>query len=173
MQRRDFIKASVAGWIISHTAVRQVLAKTPGSNKPSKKIVWVMLRGAMDSLHGVLPIGDPDFMTHRNSLVAPIADQLLPIGKGFALHPALKNCHSWYQNKELSPVIAVASGYRKRSHFDAQDHMESGLNTTDYDSGWLARAVAALNGYGLAISQTIPIGLRGENSTQTLVSGAF
>ncbi|WP_158970090.1 DUF1501 domain-containing protein [Paraglaciecola sp. L3A3] len=173
MQRRDFIKAGVAGWIIFQTAASRALANPTQSSKNPKKIVWVMLRGGMDSLHAVLPIGDPDFMHIRGSLVAPIKDKLLPMHNGFALHPALKNCHNWYQNKEFLPVVAVASGYRKRSHFDAQDQMESGLNNTDYESGWLARAVGMLKGHGLAIAQTVPIALRGEEPSQTWFPSHF
>jgi uncharacterized protein (DUF1501 family) len=77
--------------------------------------------------------------------------------------------------------VAVSSGYRKRSHFDAQDQMESGLNTTDYESGWMARAVSMLstdasnNGLvqGLAIAQTVPIALRGGKSSQTWFPSHF
>ncbi|MCF2946602.1 DUF1501 domain-containing protein [Paraglaciecola aquimarina] len=165
--RRDFIKGGMAGWVIAQSATASVLANTSTNNKSSKKIVWVMLRGAMDSLHGVIPTDDPDYMNIRGPLVESIKDKLLPMQNGYALHPAFKNCHTWYQNKEFSPVVAVASGYRRRSHFDAQDQMESGLDTTDYESGWLARAVGLLDGQGLAVAQTVPIALRGQTSSQT------
>lgn len=177
IQRRDFIKGGMAGWIIAQTATSSALANSITATKKSKKIVWVMLRGAMDSLHGVLPIADPDYMAIRGALVEPIKDKLLPMHNGFALHPAFKNCHKWYQEKEFSPIVAVSSGYRRRSHFDAQDQMESGLDTTDYESGWMARAVSMLSGdganNGLAIAQTVPIALRGEKSSQTWFPSHF
>lgn len=163
--RRNFIKGGVAGWIIAQTGAAQAL--TQSNNKTSKKIVWVMLRGAMDSLHGVIPLGDPDYMNIRGDFVKPLQDKLLPMDNGYALHPAFKNCYQWYKDKEFAPVVAVASGYRRRSHFDAQDQMESGLNSTDYESGWLARAVAMQDGQGLAVSQTVPIALRGDTQSQT------
>ncbi|MGJ8682147.1 DUF1501 domain-containing protein [Paraglaciecola sp.] len=164
--RRDFIKGGMAGWIIAQSGSSLAVAKDT-KIKPSKKIVWVMLRGAMDSLHGVIPTSDPDYMNIRGPLVETIKDKLLPMQKGFALHPAFKNLYGSYQNKEFFPVVAVASGYRRRSHFDAQDQMESGLDTTDYESGWLARAVALLDGQGLAVAQTVPIALRGDTMSQT------
>ncbi|GAC13081.1 DUF1501 domain-containing protein [Aliiglaciecola lipolytica] len=173
LNRRNFIKAGVAGWVVYQTMASGALASSLKPSTKHKKVVWVMLRGAMDSLHGVLPVGDPDFMAIRGDLVKPIVNQLLPLEQGFALHPALKNCHSWYQNQEFSPVVAVASGYRERSHFDGQDQMESGLNTTDHENGWLARAANLAHGHGLAISQTVPIALRGDDASQTWYPSHF
>ncbi|MFA3790041.1 DUF1501 domain-containing protein [Aliiglaciecola sp. SL4] len=173
MHRRDFIKAGMAGWIIAHTAVNGAFANAGAMAKNNKKLVWVMLRGAMDSLHGVMPLADPDFMNIRGPLVNPIENQLLNIDSGFALHPALKNCFKWYQNEQFLPVVAVASGYRKRSHFDGQDFMECGLNQVNYNSGWLARAVESMHGHGLAIAQTVPIALRGSPASQTWFPSYF
>jgi uncharacterized protein (DUF1501 family) len=173
LSRRAFIKSTVAGWVLMQSMGSSVLAQSLQSSNSKKKIVWVMLRGAMDSLSCVIPAADPHLTEHRASLVTAIADKALPLDKGFTLHPALKNCYQWYKNKEFSPVVAVASGYRARSHFDAQDQMESGMDNTDYESGWLARAVAAFSGEGLAISQTVPIALRGTKSSQTWFPSHF
>lgn len=169
LARRDFIKDAVAGWVLLSSPVA-ALSETPKANN---KIVWVMLRGAMDSLHAVLPMADPDFMVHRAALVNPIKHQLLPLQNGFALHPALKNCHRWYHDQQCMPIVAVASGYRARSHFEAQDQMESGLDNTDHDNGWLARAVNQTQGQGLAIAQTVPIALRGPQLANTWYPSHF
>jgi uncharacterized protein (DUF1501 family) len=169
--RRDFIKGGVAGWVLTQAPMANAWAKA--SSVKSKKIVWVMLRGAMDSLHSVLPLADPNYMAIRKDFVEPIQNKLLPLQQGYALHPSFKNCHQWYQSGQFLPVVAVASGYRERSHFDAQDQMESGLNATDYENGWLARAVNELGGHGLAISQTVPIALRGKMDSQTWFPSHF
>jgi uncharacterized protein (DUF1501 family) len=173
LNRRAFIKSAVTGWVLMQSMSSGVLAKSIAPSTNKKKIVWVMLRGAMDSLSCVIPAADPFLTEHRASLVTAMSDTALPLDKGFTLHPALKNCYEWYKNKEFSPVVAVASGYRARSHFDAQDQMESGLDNTDYESGWLARAVAVSSGEGLAISQTVPIALRGTKSSQTWYPSHF
>lgn len=169
-KRRQFMQSSVAGCVLMASAPSQLLAKT--TQKP-KKLVWVMLRGAMDSLHAVVPTSDPDLMKHRSSLVTPIADKLLPLDANFALHPAFKNLHQLYHQKQFSPVVAVASSYRKRSHFDGQDQMEGGLDEISYDSGWLARVLAEYQGEGLAISRVIPIALRGAEKNQSWYPSQF
>jgi len=169
-KRRQFIQSSVAGCVLMAATPSQLLAKT--IEKP-KKLVWVMLRGAMDSLHAVVPTSDPDLMKHRGSLVTPIADKLLPLDANFALHPAFKNLHKLYHQKHFAPVVAVASSYRNRSHFDGQDHMEGGLDRISYDSGWLARVLAEYQGEGLAISRVIPIALRGAAKNQSWYPSQF
>lgn len=169
-KRRQFIQSSVAGCVLMAATPTQLLGKT--AEKP-KKLVWVMLRGAMDSLHAIVPTSDPDLMKHRSSLVTPIADKLLPLDANFALHPAFKNLHQLYHQKQFSPVVAVASSYRKRSHFDGQDLMEGGLDEISYDNGWMARVLAEYQGQGLAISRAIPIALRGAEKNQSWYPSQF
>lgn len=168
MKRRELIKLGAAGWVMLSQPLKSVAA-TP---KPaSKKLVWVVLRGAMDSLHAVVPIGDQYLMQHRQALVKPIVDDLLPLDDYFGLHPSLKNIHRWYQQGEMMPIVAVASPYRERSHFDAQDMLESGLNVTDHNSGWLARAFKQYqqNAHteALAIARSLPLSMRGEERIRT------
>ena len=148
-------------------------AKQASKDTANKKIIWVVLRGAMDSLHAVVPIGDPDLFTHRKTLVQPIADQLLPLNKYFGLHPSFTHMHQWYQQGQMLPIVAVASPYRSRSHFDAQDMLESGLTITDHESGWLARAFAHYQGEALAISRSLPISMRGTKTVRTWYPSAL
>jgi uncharacterized protein (DUF1501 family) len=171
MKRRDFIKGGAAAWVLMQTpgAYANASARLAAGNAlAKKKVVWIFLRGALDSLHTVMPMADPDFASYRKSLVEPIADELLPLNAQYSLHPKLSFMHQLYQKKQMSPVVAVASGYRQRSHFEAQDQMESGLNTTDHDNGWLARAANEVNGIGIAISRSVPIALRHKASSQTM-----
>jgi uncharacterized protein (DUF1501 family) len=172
MQRREFLKSSVAGWLFLRSPLASALSEVTDITQ-NKKLVWVMLRGAMDSLHAVVPYFDPDLVRHRASLIEPIRSTSTQLARGFALHPSLVNMAQWYSQGEFLPIVAVASGYRQRSHFDAQDQMESGLNITDHDNGWLARAVKAKHAEGLAISQTVPIAMRGLDSATTWYPSRF
>jgi uncharacterized protein (DUF1501 family) len=96
----------------------------------------------------------------RPKLSTSFNSPLLPLEKGFALHPSLRNLHHWYQEKSLLPIVAVSSGYAKRSHFDGQDFLESGKGEIDHDSGWLARAIEVKSKSALAIARSTPISLR-------------
>lgn len=155
-------------------AASNVFANSMAGQMPSnKKLIWVFLRGALDGLHSVIPITDPDLLSYRQSLLAPIQDKLLPLNSQFSLHPNLPFLHKLYQQKQMSPVVAVASGYRQRSHFDAQDQMESGLNITEHENGWLARAASEIQGKGIAISRSVPIALRGQLQAETWYPSAF
>ena len=163
MERRDFIKFGLSGCVL----LSSPFSLAADSRSKPRKIVWVMLRGAMDSLHAIVPSFDPDLSKHRQALLKPLADTLLPLESGYHLHPALKNMHQWYQQKQMIPVVAVASPYRSRSHFAAQDMLESGLSGIEHDNGWLARALGEYQGEAFAIARSVPISLRGSPNTRT------
>lgn len=165
LSRRDFVKGATAGWIFLQSGAAFSLNNIlTDKSPPHKKFVWVFLRGALDALHTVVPTSDPNLMGHRGDLLATIHQDLLPLDNDYALHPSLRFMHQLYTNKQMSPVVAVASGYRERSHFDAQDQMESGLNNTNHENGWLARLSQQIQGNSIAISRSVPIALRGEQS---------
>lgn len=168
MKRRHFIKTVGASLVLFQGATLankvNVLAGKPVN---SKKIVWVVLRGALDSLHTVVPTFESNLSTLRPTLYKGIQSKLLPLDNGFAFNPALKHLHTWYKNKELTPVVAVSSGYKRRSHFDGQDFLESGLTEINENSGWLARALKHKNKEGLAVSRSTPISLRGSENAST------
>ncbi len=107
----------------------------------------------------------------RGELVPPAPGQpdgLLDLGGFYGLHPALAGLHDMYQANEALAVHAVAGSYRVRSHFEAQDYLESGADHR-MTSGWLNRAVAALpaakpspaDGEALAVGVSVPLLLRG------------
>jgi uncharacterized protein (DUF1501 family) len=127
----------------------------------------------MDSLHALPPLFDKNLDRHRGALSLALRDTGLPLDRGFALHPALKHAHTLYQQGQFLPVVAVASGYRQRSHFDGQDQMECGFNQTEHENGWLARAVASIGQEGLAVAQTVPLALRGEGKTHNWYPSQF
>jgi len=163
MRRRDFIRFGMAGTVL--------LAQAPSialSAAAERRIfVWINLRGALDSLHAVVPAFDSALGAHRASLLAPIEDQLLALDAGYGLHPSLANLHAWYREGCFAPVVAVASPYRARSHFAAQDVLESGLSPVEHENGWLARALAIYRGDALAVARSVPIVLRGPGTPQT------
>ena len=152
---------------VSIGPIHMALAHAP----TDKRLVVIILRGAMDGLSAVVPYGDPGLLGLRGEIVPPSPGQpdgLLDLGGFFGLHPALTGVHSMYRANEALIVHAVAGPYRVRSHFEAQDYLESG---TDHrmTSGWLNRVVAALpiatigrpDGNALAVGVSVPLLLRG------------
>jgi len=111
------------------------------------RLLVVVLRGALDGLAAVAPVGDPDWVRLRgdNALTADGATPTLPLDNFFALNPAMPNLHRMFKAGQASIVHAAASPYRERSHFDGQDVLESGsIKPGVTDSGWLNRALATL-----------------------------
>ena len=111
------------------------------------RLLAIVLRGGLDGLAVVAPVGDPDWVKLRNdkSLTSDGPTPALPLDSFFALNPAMPNLHRLYQAGQATIVHAVATPYRERSHFDGQDVLESGLPKPGAaDTGWLNRALAAL-----------------------------
>jgi uncharacterized protein (DUF1501 family) len=143
---------------------RLALAQAPGE----RRLVVVLLRGAMDGLYAVQPYGDRDFAALRGALAMPEPGReggLLDLGGTFGLHPAMGGLHAMYRANEMAIVHAVAGPYRNRSHFEAQDLMEGGT-AQRLTSGWLNRALQSMPAAGesrpgLAIGTGVPLLLRG------------
>ncbi len=138
-----------------------------GSGK--RRLIVVLLRGALDGLAAVPPVGDPLYREKRGALaLRPPGEPggALPLDRLFALHPALAPIHPYWGQGQLLLVHASGNGYRTRSHFDAQDLMESGLSAKQgLSDGWLNRALAFLpqgeRRLGLAMGSAVPLILRG------------
>lgn len=165
MDRRQFISSAAATLAVWHT--QPFAATLASSKKTTPKLVWIVLRGALDSLETVIPVFDPSLSTLRPSIGLPKNKLNYPMQHGFSLHPSLKNLYSWYQQKELLPIVAVGSGFKKRSHFDGQDYLESGLHKMEHENGWLSRAVSLKQHSAIAIAQSAPISLRGSDNVNT------
>src|SRR5437764_11979661 len=111
------------------------------------RLLTIVLRGALDGLAAVAPVGDPEWQRLRGDKALTLAGTPagLPLDSFFALNPAMPNLHRLYKAGAATIVHAVASPYRERSHFDGQDVLETGLARPGaVATGWLNRALGAL-----------------------------
>jgi uncharacterized protein (DUF1501 family) len=172
--RRQFLgSGAAAGVAAAFTGVGGLLpARFAFAAAPTDaRFVFVLMRGALDGLAAVPPVGDPAYAALRGELALGVpgsgARAALPLDATFGLHPALAFMHRSYRAGELAVVQAVATPYRERSHFDGQDVLEGGaLRPHDSTSGWLNRALAATPGAavrqsGIALGANVPLVMRG------------
>ena len=111
------------------------------------RFLLVVLRGALDGLSAVPPLGDPGYADLREgiALAKDGPEAALPLDGFFYLHPAMPNLARLYADGQAAIVHASATGYRERSHFDGQDVLESGQGGPGKtESGWLNRLIASL-----------------------------
>ncbi len=169
LSRRAFlIGCSVAA---SPLLTPVTFAAAPGENR----LVIVVLRGAMDGLDVLRPLGDPDYLALRPSLAVDAALSL-DLDGFFALHPAAKPLMPLWQAGELGFAHAVATPYRQgRSHFIGQDALENGTGGADgkltaAHDGWLNRALSVMPGAradtAVSVGQQRLLILEGDNDTQ-------
>ena len=170
LRRRQLLRAALAASVASTGGLlaSRVSFAAPGTG--DQRFVFVLLRGALDGLAAVPAVGDPDYVRLRGELDLSAAAALHPLDDTFALHPSLGFLAEQWQQQQLAVVHAVATPYRERSHFDAQDVLESGCARPHASqSGWLNRALgglpAALRGTGrsagVALGANIPLVMRG------------
>ncbi len=140
-----------------------------------RRFVFIILRGAMDGLNVVMPVGDPAYRGLRGQLADP-AGGGRKLDAMFALHPALADTGAMYDRGEALFVHAVASPYRERSHFDGQNVLETG-GTAAYaiKDGWLNRAIGALPAAreAIAIAPSVPMALRGAAAVTSYAPSAL
>ena len=139
--RREILLGSGALFAWAH------LPKLALAEGRDPRLLVIVLRGALDGLATVAPVGDPDWVRLRGdkALLLDSATPALALNSFFALNPAMPNLYRLYQAKQAAIVHAVATPYRERSHFDGQDVLESGfVKPGATDTGWLNRAMAAL-----------------------------
>ncbi|MGZ3404007.1 MAG: DUF1501 domain-containing protein, partial [Phenylobacterium sp.] len=139
-----------------------------------KKVIVVICRGGMDGLSVAPPVGDSEYHGLRGGLA--LSDTALPLDGTFALHPQLTAVHAMAKAGEARIVPAVATPDRARSHFEAQDVLETGApGVYSTTSGWLNRAVETLSAHrkvdAISIGATAPLLLRGKVQTASWSPG--
>lgn len=176
LSRRSALLGLSSAFVLGRASLAVAAAAT------DQRFAVIILRGAMDGLSAVVPYGDPDLARWRPELLPPQPGQpggMLDLGGFYGLHPALTGMHQMYRDGELLAVHAVAGHYRSRSHFEAQDYLESGADQR-MDSGWLNRALSLLPKPALpneepavALSVTVPLLLRGTVGVATWAPPTF
>ena len=181
LTRRALLKGGACA-LAAVAAPPRFLARAAIAAEPRRKVlVAVFQRGAVDGLSMVVPYGDRDYAAVRSSIaIRPPregdAAAAIDLDGFFALHPALAPLVPLWQARALAVVHACGSPDRTRSHFDAQDYMESGTpGVKSTPDGWLARAAARRPTPGspfraLALGPTLPRVLRGEAGAISLTS---
>lgn len=121
--------------------IRKVMAETATS--PNKRLVVIFQRGAADGLNIVVPHGERNYYAMRPTIAIP-QNQVIDLDGFFGLHPSMSAFKPLYDQGHLAIVHAAGSPDMTRSHFDAQDYMESGTpGVKSTDDGWLNRALQA------------------------------
>ena len=148
VSRRGFLRRGAALVGCSAAAHPFLSSVTLASAPWDSRLVVIILRGAMDGLDVVRPMGDPAFSATRPTLLGTPG---LPLDGFFELHPALAPIHPLWNSGELAFAHAVSTPYRgKRSHFDGQDILEAGtgldIPVTAQTDGWLNRMLQTVPG---------------------------
>jgi len=165
--RRELLLASGVLFAWTH------LPKVARAEGRDPRFLAIVLRGALDGLAAVAPVGDPDWVKLRGDkgLALDGKTPALPLDNFFALNAAMPNLHRLYKAHHAAIVHACATPYRERSHFDGQDVLESGLTRPEMtESGWLNRALALLEPEGrvrtpvraFAVGPVAPLVVRGK-----------
>jgi len=144
-----------------------------------RKLIVIVCRGAMDGLSVTVPVGDPNYVALRRQLAIPGFGQpggALKIDADFGLHPKLDAVHRMALDGQARFAPAVATPDRERSHFEAQDVLETGANGAyRASSGWLNRSLQAVapgrKVNALAVGDETPLILRGPIQTASWSPG--
>jgi uncharacterized protein (DUF1501 family) len=167
VSRRALLRASLGSLTGALLRPRDGFAGEREAGKPV--VVCVFLRGAADGLSVVVPHGDPEYYRLRPSIAVPPPEKkrgALDLDGRFGMHPRLAPLRAAYDAKQLAFIHAVGSPHPTRSHFEAQDYMQSGaVGDRAAVSGWLGRYLASRPSDGalraLALTSRSPLALRG------------
>jgi len=172
MNRRLFLKTTgiaLAGSALTPNIFAKMAAAS--NTRGKKTLVAIFQRGAVDGLNMIVPYGEQAYYAARPSIAIPRSG-VLDLDGFFGAHPSLQALMPYWKDKSLAIVHAAGSPDSTRSHFDAQDFMESGtpgVKTTE--DGFLARALAAHRSESkvraVAMSQTPPRILAGSGAIST------
>ncbi len=177
MERRIFLKQSGLFLLTSSAlplVLRQAAFGLTLNSSERKTLVVIFQRGAADGLSMVPPLGDSGYGKHIRPSIALTSSEALKLDGYFGLHPALKDFMPLWNNKQLAVIHQVGSPNATRSHFDAQDYMETGVpGVKSVEDGFLDRILLELPDSekksifkGIAMQPSLPRAMWGN-------SGAF
>src|ERR1043165_900692 len=150
MNRREFLKTSLAASAVLFLNENGWAARAMGDEKSKKRLVVILLRGAVDGLNVVVPYSESAYYSARPTIAIPRPNEnggVLRLDSHFGLHPALLPVMPLWEQKTLAFVHASGSPDSSRSHFDAQDYMETATpGSRKTQDGWLNRLLEVLPG---------------------------
>jgi uncharacterized protein (DUF1501 family) len=175
------LTAGTAGLLGTRFAQAQITLSTEPKAQ-QRQLLCVFLRGAADGLNIVVPHGSAEYYALRPSIAVPEPGKpggALDLNGHFGLHPRLAPLKAAYDAHQLALITAVGSPHPTRSHFEAQDYMETGaVGVQSVQEGWLSRylalhaqpAGAAAEMRAVALSARTPLALRGYADTVSVRS---
>jgi uncharacterized protein (DUF1501 family) len=172
MTRRIFLKSGACA-LVGAAPPRFLVRSAAAASLRRKTLVAIFQRGAVDGLAMVTPYGDAAYAATRPGIALQPprrgeSDRAVDLDGFFALHPALAALAPLWHTRALAIVHACGSPDVTRSHFDAQDYMESGTpGVKSTPDGWLSRALVTLPQQrspfrAVAVASTLPRSLRGD-----------
>jgi uncharacterized protein (DUF1501 family) len=185
MKRRQFLQSSALSTaLFGVTGVLPASLSTVFAAPLSKKakqpiLICIFQRGAVDGLSMLVPYQDASYYSARRSIAIAKPGQAggaLTLDGEFALHPAMSSLLPFWKEQRMSAVVAVGSPNNTRSHFDAQDYMESGTpgikSTRD---GWMNRVLQAQQSSktpfaGVAMTSQTPRSMMGRANIVTMTN---
>lgn len=180
MDRRKFIQSAALAGAVLMPVGRSAWAAMSAEPATERKLIVVLLRGAVDGLNVVIPYGDRNYYQMRSSIAVARPGQedgAIDLDGYFGLHPALFPLQPLWQQGKLAFVQAAGSPDPTRSHFDAQDFMESGTpGRKATPDGWLNRLLETLPGpstptRAISVGPVMPRILSGHMAATNIASG--
>jgi uncharacterized protein (DUF1501 family) len=174
MHRRGILKAPLAAALLLPLGRR---ASATAAERGPRRLVVILLRGAVDGLNVVVPHGEAAYYRLRPTIAIARPDQpggAVALDVRFGLHPALASLMPLWRSGDLAFIHAAGSADPTRSHFAAQRYIESGTPSNDSTrDGWMNRLLSVLPGThdptaAIGIGPTMPLILSGKASTTNL-----
>lgn len=165
LSRRRLLQGSAASLALWSFMPKAAIA---GTRDP--RLLTIVLRGGLDGLSLVAPVGDPDYARLRQHIAMTADGERAGVALDgfFALNPNMPFLARLYKDKQALVAHAIHTPYRGRSHFDGQDLLEAGIASGRAEDGWLNRALAGMahagkvSPKGLAMDAVVPLVMRGK-----------
>lgn len=173
MKRRDFMKNSGL-FLLSSASMSSIFKTASAQEQPEPKVLVVIFqRGAADGLSMVIPHGDSDYTKEIRPTTFMKSSETIKLDEFFGLHPALKAMVPLWEAGNFAVIHQVGSTNGTRSHFDAQDYMESGApGVKSIETGFLDRLILKIPDEstksifkGIAMQPTLPRSMWGTSGS--------